>query len=278
MKQERLKKLNVGMALSLILLMLFMRALCERAPWDCPECGRKGNTGNFCGWCAYPAPTMETTSPISFEVGKIVLFGRYEQDNNTENGPEEIEWIVLECDEANRKALLISKYGLDAKPYSTAGGRTTWENSTLRSWLNNEFLNTAFNSKESAAIVITELDNSARQGYWGIDENNTKDQVFLLSYAEANRYFDVSYGPGGNMKSRVALSPSVWKRGNISSKQVTEEGLRSGLWWLRSQGNSQNRAAIVDESGMLGYCSVGNGLPSVRSAVWIELGTNAVKR
>ena len=28
----------------------------EAAVWDCPECGRTGNTGNFCGGCAHPAP------------------------------------------------------------------------------------------------------------------------------------------------------------------------------------------------------------------------------
>ena len=35
----------------------------EAAAWDCPECGRTGNTGNFCGGCAHPAPWMgaETT-------------------------------------------------------------------------------------------------------------------------------------------------------------------------------------------------------------------------
>ncbi len=34
-------------------------AIGERTPWDCPECGRKGNTGNFCGGCAHPAPEAE---------------------------------------------------------------------------------------------------------------------------------------------------------------------------------------------------------------------------
>ena len=29
---------------------------CGYATWDCPECGRKGNTGRFCGSCGHPAP------------------------------------------------------------------------------------------------------------------------------------------------------------------------------------------------------------------------------
>ena len=27
--------------------------------WSCPECGKTGNTGNYCGKCAYPAPWMK---------------------------------------------------------------------------------------------------------------------------------------------------------------------------------------------------------------------------
>ena len=51
------------------------------------------------------------------KVGSIVTFGQYEQDNNTGNGPEEIEWIVLDVQDG--KSLLLSRYGLDAKPYNT---------------------------------------------------------------------------------------------------------------------------------------------------------------
>ncbi len=45
------------------------------------------------------------------EVGDIVYFGAYEQDNNTSNGKEDVEWIVLAKE--NEKALVISKYALD---------------------------------------------------------------------------------------------------------------------------------------------------------------------
>lgn len=34
----------------------------EHSTWDCPECGRTGNTGNFCGECAHPAPWIEQPS------------------------------------------------------------------------------------------------------------------------------------------------------------------------------------------------------------------------
>ena len=47
--------ITIGIILSLALSMVSF-ALGEQAPWDCPECGREGNTGNYCGWCAHPAP------------------------------------------------------------------------------------------------------------------------------------------------------------------------------------------------------------------------------
>ena len=34
----------------------------EHAAWDCPECGRLGNTRNYCGGCAHPAPWLETAT------------------------------------------------------------------------------------------------------------------------------------------------------------------------------------------------------------------------
>ena len=45
--------------LCLMFLLCIFTASAEQSIWDCPECGRTGNTGNFCGGCAHPAPWME---------------------------------------------------------------------------------------------------------------------------------------------------------------------------------------------------------------------------
>ena len=31
----------------------------EHEPWDCPDCDRTGNKGNYCGECGYPAPWID---------------------------------------------------------------------------------------------------------------------------------------------------------------------------------------------------------------------------
>lgn len=46
-------------------------------------------------------------------IGDIVHFGRYEQDNNLDNGPEGIAWILLE--RSQDRALVISENVLDCK-------------------------------------------------------------------------------------------------------------------------------------------------------------------
>ena len=114
---------------------------------------------------AVSVSTVLAETPItqSFDtIGGIVTFGRYEQDGNEENGPEEIEWIILDVKDG--KSLLISRYALDAVPYHTESINITWEKCFLRSWLNSDFLQTAFTEEEQASIPETEVDNSQKQG------------------------------------------------------------------------------------------------------------------
>lgn len=215
-------------------------------------------------------------------VGNIVTFGRYEQDNDPTNGPEEIEWIVLDvADGENPKALLLSKYGLDAKQYNHRYEPITWEECSLRSWLNDEFLKTAFTEKEQDAILVTEVDNSPEQGYieWAdvISGNDTQDKVFLLSCAEAKQYLDVTPENKENIKARVAPTPyaiaqSAW----VNNKYLTADGEPAGRWWLRSPGRYEYRAAHVIGNGSLQNSHVsaaadhyGGGV--VRPALWLNL-------
>ena len=55
----------------LLCILLTATALAEREPWDCPSCGRKGNTRNFCGKCGERAP--ESGSESADQVSSPVL-------------------------------------------------------------------------------------------------------------------------------------------------------------------------------------------------------------
>lgn len=224
------------------------------------------------------APTPEpaqTPIPIpgSIAVGDIIRFGHYEQDNNLENGPEAIEWIVLDYDESNKIVMLLSKYGLDSKPYHTQYTRITWENCSLRKWLNEEFMNAAFSTEEQIAILTMYVDNSAGQTYWDADGgNNTQDRIFLLSYAQANLYLDVRYPSGKNLKSQMAPTAYAVAQGaTVSEDLKTEEGENTGWWWLRNPGRNGSSAERVTDVGALHYNLVNANHGCVRPALWINL-------
>ena len=206
-----------------------------------------------------------------FLSGRYVTLGTYPQSANGDDLTP-IEWLVLARD--GNKALLISRYALDAQPYNTDRTSVTWETCTLRTWLNGTFYNKAFSSAEQAAILTTNVDNSKSQCYSGWNKsggNNTQDKVFLLSYAEANKYFGVTYN-NSNTKSRVAPTAYAIAHGAwTSSSQKTANGIDAGWWWLRSLGDRQDRAALVYTDGSLFSSYVDCNSASVRPALWVNI-------
>lgn len=207
-----------------------------------------------------------------FTVGNYVTFGTYPQTKAGKDATP-IEWLVLALD--GDKALLISRYGLDAQPYNKDHTSVTWETCTLRTWLNGTFYNKAFSSAEQAAILTTNVDNSKNQCYsgWSTSSgNNTQDKVFLLSYAEANKYFGVTYDNSSNTKSRVAPTAYAIAQGAwTSSSNKTTDSTYAGWWWLRSPGTYQDYAAIVYFVGSLDFNYVDSDSGSVRPALWVNL-------
>lgn len=208
-----------------------------------------------------------------FAVGNYVTFGTYPQ-TKAGNDATPIEWLVLARD--GNKALLISRYALDAQPYNKDYTSVTWETCTLRKWLNGTFYNKAFSSAEQAAILTTNVDNSKNQCYSGWSTsggNNTQDKVFLLSYAEANKYFGVTYDNSSNTKSRVAPTAYAIAQGAwTSSSSKTADSTDVGWWWLRSPGSYQDCAALVYSDGSLfSFFSVNDASGSVRPALWVNI-------
>ena len=191
------------------------------------------------------------------KVGDYVFFGAYEQDNNTSNGQEDIEWLVLEV--KGGKALVISKYALDCQQYNTSYTNVTWETCTLRKWLNNNFINSAFTANEKAMIPTVTVSADKNPEYSTNPGNATQDRVFLLSITEANKYFS-SDSARQCKPTDYAVANGAWDRGNC-------------WWWLRSPGYIQNYAANV-YSGGDGYGDgdwVNDDGYAVRPALWIDL-------
>ena len=108
-------------------------------------------------WLTYP-PEM------------TVKMGKFEQDNDLSNGPEEIEWDVIKYEDG--KYYVISKYILTAMRFSEDGKKKSWSDSTLRRWMNGEFFETAFSEEERKYIQDTY-----------IKSESTTDKIFCISYS-----------------------------------------------------------------------------------------------
>lgn len=200
--------------------------------------------------------TEAVTPSDTVQVGDYVKFGSYEQDADLSSSSESIEWLVLDVQDGY--ALLISKYALDCLPYHIAYEDTTYENSTLRGWLNDDFINTAFSAFKRSAIATTIVppgDNPAT----GIDAGNaTADQIFLLSIDEANKYLP-------SADERVC-QPTFYA-------YVMGTTNNTCIWWLRSPGGTPFSAAAVDRHGRIldngDFVNVNN--VGIRPAMWVSI-------
>ncbi len=197
----------------------------------------------------------------SINIGDTYKFGTYEQDNNTLNGKEDIEWIVLAKEET--KILVISKYALDCKPYNTDSIRVTWEKCTLRKWLNSDFINIAFSDDEKAKIPLVSVTADKNPDYNTNPGNITQDKVFLLSIVEANKYFSSNI-------DRIC-KPTDYA---VVNGAYVDNAEGNCWWWLRSPGSGQyNDAGGVDINGSVDtYGSyVNHSSRAVRPAMWIDI-------
>lgn len=176
-----------------------------------------------------------------------VEFGRYYKDAR-EMSP--IEWRVL--DENDNAMLLIAENCLDGVPYNERRENVTWETCTLRKWLNNEFLSTAFTDSEQAAIILSDL--PANHG------NPTRDKIFVLNADEAIKYMP-------SESSRQCSPTNYARRRGVYSN---ESGLCA--WWTRSPGQNNSQASYLSSYGSLGRRQhyVNDDVIGVRPALWVS--------
>jgi len=229
--------------------------------------------------------------------GDVITFGRYEQDNNLKNGPEDLEWIVLESSDSADSLVLLSKYCIDAQPLNSNGGEYYWADSSLRKWLNEDFYNTAFDEKDKEWIQRVRLENPDEIVLKAPGGRNTVDQVFLLGELEILKYFPeysfnaLSYSwEGVEDKLRIITSNDAhvdilkttltdYARekykvayGESSYEDVEKEyGKGAAAWWLRTPGQELEilNGLQIRESGMA-YAGNGGQAYGVRPVICIS--------
>ncbi|MBR4749141.1 MAG: hypothetical protein IK083_06195 [Abditibacteriota bacterium] len=207
--------------------------------------------------------------------GSVVQFGTYQQKTDSDTyGPEPIEWIVLAI-KAN-KALLLSRYALEYRQYNSEKEAVTWEDCSMRDWLNDEFYNTAFNETEKKYISLSYSVTPGNAKYKTYGGKPVQDQVFLLSFEEAKQYLPTP-------ANRLCKPTEYAAKRNVD---INQRG--TCPWWLRTPGapsvaqepgNAVDSAMFVDILGtvIVEGCFVNssdqNGnvgdLGTARPAIWV---------
>ena len=157
-------------------------------------------------------------------INSVVTFARYTQSVNGYNSKEPLKWLVLDVNADTGQVLLLSLYGLDFIQYSYTGTTSTWDKSSIRYWLNNNFIHQAFTDEER-----TMLSTSGTEGIL------CNDRVFLLSPSEL-----VNFMPKPEQrKCRPTKYASL--RWVVKSPETPERD-----WWLRSDSGVNQEVVSSD--------------------------------
>lgn len=191
-------------------------------------------------------------------IGDYVILGSYEQDDVAENGEEPIEWMLLARE--GDKVQLMSRCVLDTQPYHDVfDGTSTWEECTLRTWLNEDFISAAFSENESKLIAETELENKDNARYGTPGGGNTLDRIYLLSLDEAR-----------SLSREQLLAPVT---DYAAHRDSVRNAMRNGWWWLRSPGVYSRDAAYVSalaEISEYGYI-IHRSSWGIRPVMWVDV-------
>ena len=222
----------------------------------------------------------------------LIRMGYYEQDGDTDNLREPIEWRVISVNKKKHVALVIAEYAIETMVYGTEGNEDeyvtpgiNWKISHIREWLNGEFYQNNFTKKEKKRIREASNVTADKSGRF-----TTKDHVFLLKADEARRYMS------STEKMSCKATPYVTAKLGSGSGAILEDGYC--LWWLRDMVN----AAKLDKKGNLkkgtcneaGYVYGSRGMRAVlkktggktyekdvalvRPAMWIEYDAEPKKK
>jgi len=242
------------------------------------------NTGDIITFGSYPqtkvsnialiselnAQTLQTDNTVTYEGTKYkrVYFTQYTpyyttgmpnsgsswQDNNGYYinivywlKYEPIRWRVLS--NTNGELFVMTDKILDSRAYNQVDADVTWETCTMRSWLNNDFFNAAFNSTEQAKIETSTVVNEVNPWYGTTGGNNTNDKLFLLSYSEA---MNPAYGFSSSIDDDAAREAQGTDYSKSQGLFVYTDCSCTGNsnWWLRSSGYCPENAGVV---GGFGY-------------------------
>ena len=186
---------------------------------------------------------------------------------------EPIVWQVLAKE--NDGLYVMSKTLLDSQSYHNFWEGITWENSSLRAWLNDDFYNAAFSKNEKDKInTITHANENSPWDSEINGGNDTTDNVWIISYSDAvNTAYGFSSGLYTDNAARRAQGSDYAKSQGLWVNNYDEsEYYGDSYWWLRSPGDDSGDACGVGDGGCAnGSDGVSFASDGVRPALKINL-------
>ncbi len=260
------------LALALALVLVFSLAACGG---NNDASDPSGGSGSAPGASQQTPSGGDKKEALVSKVGDTVEYGSFEGMN--------IEWRTLAIDTESEKALLISNDIAAYWAFNDVSAEVTWETSTLRQWLNNEFYNAAFTDEQKAIVLDSTLENPANPASGAGGGANTVDKVFLLSFAEAEQYFsgDDDRVASVNFSEEYTVNLSKLIAAH-SAFGYTEDSIMNELkdyvgttdkWALRTSGETLILAAGVSYDGSM-YAhgnQVDKVVIGVRPAIWVNI-------
>ena len=191
----------------------------------------------------------------AYEAGDIIEFGGR-------------RWVLLQLQ--GNYALVITENVeiIGSGQFNTFHRNITWANSSMRFYLNNEFLYN-FSAAERARIRETYTITNNNPWYGVHGGGSISDKVFFLSLEEVVYYF----GDSGQLPNRPADRLAAWISDEYNSaRRARDEAGNAAFWWLRSPGAIPNLTSGVDATGAIWMYGTGvtNSL-GARPALWLRL-------
>lgn len=261
-----MKQKNGRLAAVLLLSLLLSLTACGQTTSQQTQTGAEAGTVS----AEQSAAKAEPLSAGELGWGAIVSFGSYEQDKDLTNGKEPIEWMVLDVQED--RVLLVSRQILEDRAFDESGEDRLWNESSLRTWLNDSFFQEAFTEREQASVQLSHLETPGESVHDTELVPATEDRVFLLSIQEVEQYFGLAWGSTGHFYDNdVKAQPTAYA---LSGGMETKNQRAS--WYLRSSGWMGDRpfSSVSEDGGITSVSDVGpveGKVRGVRPAVWVDL-------
>ena len=204
---------------------------------------------------------FELRDPLPAEkhsVGEELRLGSYCYDASGQT--QDLVWQVLDIIED--RALIISREVLMFKRFHKDWGRMTWEECSLRKWLNEDFLQAAFTEEERQRIICRTIRNKEND-LFGTDAGpDTEDYVFLLSMEEAREYYTSDEERKAMATPHAAAEAGLAGDAETVPWRLRTPGYKGGCYnaYIRENGMINTHGCFNDQDGF-----------GIRPAMWIKL-------